>query len=100
MPTKTQKVEAARFAAFGEPTRLAIIRHLAAGEQTVTKLAEACKVEIVNASHHLRILKDSGLVTAERDGRFRVYGLVGGTVTGTTLALTHASGAKVEIPLG
>ena len=100
MPTTTQKAEAAWLAAFGDPTRLALIRVLATGEKTVTKLAEACEVEIVNTSHHLSILKDCGLVTVERDGRFMRYNLVGATVSGTTLTLTYESGARVLIPLG
>ena len=100
MPTKTQKAEAAWLAAFGEPTRLAIIRHLATEEKTVTQPAVACNVEMVNASHHLSVLRDSGLVTAERDGRFMRYTLVGARVSGTTLTLTHSSGVKVVIPLG
>jgi DNA-binding transcriptional ArsR family regulator len=100
LPTKTQRVEAAWVAAWGEPTRLAIIRHLAIGEMTVTKLAVACEVEMMNISHHLGLLKDSGLVTAERDGRFMRYNLVGASVSGTTMTLTHSSGVKVVIPLG
>ena len=100
MPTKNQKTEAAWLAAFGDPTRLAILRALATGEQTVTKLAVACGVEMVNVSHHLGLLRVIGLVAVERDGRFMRYNLVGGTVTGTTLTLAHESGAKVVIPLG
>ena len=100
MLTKTQKVEAAWLAAFGEPTRLAIIRHLATGEMTVTQLAVACEVEMVNVSHHLGQLKDIGLVTVERDGRFMRYNLAGAAVNGTTLTFTHSSGVKVVIPLG
>ncbi len=100
MPTKQRKVEAAWLAAFGEPTRLAILRALAAGEKTVTQLAVACGVEMMNASHHLSILKDCGLVAAERDGRFMRYALAGAVVGGGTLTLAHASGAKVVIPLG
>jgi ArsR family transcriptional regulator len=99
MPTKTQRAEAEWLAALGEPTRLAILRTLATGEKTVTQLAVACEVEIVNASHHLSILKDCGLVAVERDGRFRRYRLVGATTKGNTLTLTHASGVKVSIPI-
>ena len=100
MLTKNQKAEAAWLAAFGEPTRLAILRALATGEKTVTKRAVACGVEVVNASHHLSILKGCGLVAAERDGRFVRYSLVGAAVGGGTLTLAHPSGAKVVIPLG
>ena len=38
--------------------------------------------------------------TAERDGRFMRYRLVGATVRGTTLAVTCESGMKVVISLG
>ena len=100
MPTKTQKAEAAWLAAFGEPTRLALLRALATGEKTVTQLAVACGAEMVNVSHHLSVLNDSGLVTVVRDGRFRRYALAGAAVGGGTLTLTHSSGVKVVIPLG
>ena len=100
MPAKSPKAEAAWLAAFGEPTRLAILRALAAGERTVTQLAVACGVELVNVSHHLGVLKDIGLVTVERDGRFMRYALAGGAVGGGTLTLAHPSGAQVVIPLG
>jgi DNA-binding transcriptional ArsR family regulator len=99
MTTNGRTAEAAWLAAFGEPTRLGIIHTLAAGAKTVTELAKANEVEIVEASRHLGVLKDHGLITADRDGRFRVYALVGATVNGTTLTLTHTSGVQVVIPL-
>ncbi len=86
-------------AAFGEPTRLALIGVLATGPQTVTNLAREVETEMVNVSHHLKIMRDAELVTVERDGRFMIYALVGATVKGTTLELAHSSGAKVALPL-
>jgi ArsR family transcriptional regulator len=56
-------------------------------------------VEIVNVSHHLGILREAGLVTFERDGRFMCYALAGAKATATMLELTHESGMKVMIPL-
>ena len=99
LSTEHRRVEAAWIAAIGEPTRLAIIRVLATGEQTVTVLAKVCHAEIVNVSHHLKLLKTAGVVTVERDGRFMRYSLLGAKVTGTVLEMTHESGAKVLLPL-
>ncbi len=93
------KTEAAWLAAFGDPIRLTILRFLASGEKIVTQLAKECQVEMANISHHLGLLKDVGLVTVERDGRFMRYSLVGVKATANALEMTHESGAKVIIPL-
>ena len=93
------KTQAMWIAAVGEPTRLAILRILATGEKTVTELAKVCQVEIVNISHHLNLMKAAGLVTAERDGRFMRYNLVGAKATAGALELLHDSGVKILIPL-
>ncbi|MBP3957150.1 winged helix-turn-helix transcriptional regulator [Gemmata sp. G18] len=99
-PATDLKAQADWISAAGEPTRLALIRALAAGEKTVTMLARECRTEMVNVSHHLSILKVVGVVTAQKDGRFMLYSLVGATATGAALELVHPSGAKVTIPLG
>ena len=92
--------QAAWLSAIGEPTRLTILRALTAGDMTVTEVARACGTEIVNVSHHLKIMKRAGLVTHTREGRFIRYSLVGATARATLLELTHESGIKVTIPLG
>jgi ArsR family transcriptional regulator len=98
-PADGSRAQAEWIAAIGEPTRLAILRALTTGTHTVTKLAQVCGVEIVNVSHHLGILRDAGLVTFERDGRFMCYALAGAKATAAMLELTHESGMKVLIPL-
>ncbi len=72
---------------------------MASGTRTVTELAKACGTEIVNISHHVNVMKNLGLLTAEREGRFMRYSLVGATATATLLELTHESGVKVTLPL-
>ncbi|VTR94126.1 family transcriptional regulator : Probable transcription regulator OS=Planctomyces maris DSM 8797 GN=PM8797T_22538 PE=4 SV=1: HTH_20 [Gemmata massiliana] len=98
-PSKESSAQTEWFVAFGEPTRLALIRTLAAGEKTVTQLATEVGTEMVNVSHHLKIMKDAGVVTFVKDGRFMIYSLAGATVTGTTLELSHPSEVKVSLPL-
>jgi DNA-binding transcriptional ArsR family regulator len=82
-----------------EPTRLTILKVLATGAKTVTDLAKACETEMVNISHHVNLMKQLGLLTVERDGRFMRYSLVGATASATLLELTHESGVKVTLPL-
>jgi ArsR family transcriptional regulator len=99
--TDSTKVQADWIAAIGEPTRLAIVRILATGEKTVSELAKALNVEIVNVSHHLGVMRDAGLVTAvrdNRDGRFMRYTLQEVKASGAVLELVHDSGIKVTIP--
>jgi len=97
---KTNPHSAAEWlAGIAEPTRLTILKVLASGTRTVTELAKACGTEIVNISHHVNVMKNLGLLTAEREGRFMRYSLVGATATATLLELTHESGVKVTLPL-
>jgi ArsR family transcriptional regulator, nickel/cobalt-responsive transcriptional repressor len=63
------------FAALGEPHRIQIINFLRSGSRNVTELAKLLKIEIVNVSHHLSVLRSSGLVHDEKRGRFVIYSL-------------------------
>ncbi len=65
-PTAALKSQAAWLAALGQPTRLTIVRILAAGELTVGALAAATGVEAVNVSSHLAVLRVAGVVRASR----------------------------------
>lgn len=62
-------------AALGERTRLDILFLLEEGPQNVTAIARELKVEMVNVSHHLGILKDAGIIKSTRDGRMIIYEL-------------------------
>jgi len=61
--------------ALATPSRLMILGRLRDGHATVIELAEHAGLEQSAASHQLRILRDLGLVTCERDGRNMVYDL-------------------------
>ncbi|AMV23739.1 Cadmium resistance transcriptional regulatory protein CadC [Gemmata sp. SH-PL17] len=99
-PSKESKLQADWIAAIGEHNRLALVHALAAGEKTVTQLATELGVEMVNVSHHLKIMREAELVTVQKDGRFMIYALNGATVAKGMLELSHESGAKVSVPLG
>jgi DNA-binding transcriptional ArsR family regulator len=54
-------------------TRLNLVLALAQGPASVSDLCEHLGLEQSNASHHLGILRNTGLVTDERDGQFVIY---------------------------
>jgi ArsR family transcriptional regulator len=61
--------------AIGEKNRIRIIECLWEGSKNVSELAKLLKIEIVNVSHHLGVLKSARLVQHEKRGRFVVYSL-------------------------
>jgi len=63
------------FAAINDPTRREILRLLADDALPVGELAEHFRISRPAVSKHLRVLRESGLVREERQGRERVYSL-------------------------
>ena len=61
--------------ALGDPTRREILRVLRAGDLTAGDIASRFPMTAASVSHHLSVLKDAGLVRAERDGRNLIYSL-------------------------
>lgn len=66
---RARAVAALRFRALGDETRLRLLEILTGGERCVSDLMEALDLGQSLVSHHLRALRESGLVTARRDGR-------------------------------
>jgi ArsR family transcriptional regulator, arsenate/arsenite/antimonite-responsive transcriptional repressor len=68
---------AAVFKALADPTRVAIVSRLATGETCcVCDLTSVADLSQPTVSHHLRILREAGLVDFERRGTFAHYRLV------------------------
>ncbi len=59
------------FAALADPTRRAILERLAAGEATVSELAEPFPVSVQAVSKHLKVLEGAGLITRGRTAQLR-----------------------------
>lgn len=66
---------AATLQALATPSRLYILARLQEGPCSVSDLAEAVGMENSACSHQLRLLRNLGLVTGERQGRSIVYSL-------------------------
>jgi ArsR family transcriptional regulator len=68
---------AARFKALADPTRVAIVNRLAAADECcVCDLNAAFDLSQPTISHHLKVLRDAGLVESSRRGTWAYYRLV------------------------
>ncbi len=76
-PPDTQ-VQARFYHGLADPSRLAILLALRAGERTVSEVATAAGLGVSNASRHLTCLKECGLVEARHDWRHVHYRLADG----------------------
>ncbi|HUP19413.1 MAG TPA: autorepressor SdpR family transcription factor [Gemmatimonadota bacterium] len=63
------------FRALADPTRREILRLLRKGDLTAGEISERFPMTAASVSHHLSILKEAGLVQAERNGRNVHYSL-------------------------
>ena len=68
---------AAQFKALADPTRVAIVNQLSAADEVcVCTLVDAFNLSQPTISHHLRILREAGLVESSRRGTWAYYRLV------------------------
>jgi len=61
--------------ALAEPHRLRMLEHLRSGPKPAGALAAAARLEQPQASKHLRVLRDAGLVAVTPEGQRRLYAL-------------------------
>ncbi|SEJ39013.1 ArsR/SmtB family transcription factor [Demequina mangrovi] len=78
--------------AAADPVRWTVLERLAAGPRCVCDLQEHLDVSSTLLSYHLRILRDAGLVTTSRRGRWIDYALAPDASSRLTAALpAHVS---------
>ncbi len=70
MATETEQLDRT-FAALADPTRRAILARLAAGEASVTELAEPFAISQPAVSKHLKVLERAGLIARGRERQWR-----------------------------
>lgn len=58
-----------------DETRLAVVRQLMDGPQQVNEMNATLQLEQSLLSHHLRVLRDAGIVSSQRDGKAVLYRL-------------------------
>ncbi|MGM0546553.1 MAG: metalloregulator ArsR/SmtB family transcription factor [Bacteroidota bacterium] len=76
--------------------RLEILDLLAQGSFPVAYIAKQINLPVANASQHLQVLKKSGLVKTQREGKYMYYELAGQHVFDTWCALRKLGFAQNE----
>ena len=74
-PAEISELHARVCKALADPTRLLMVNELRGGAQSVGEIAEALGIAQPNASRHLSVLRDRGIVTMERVGSNTFYTL-------------------------
>lgn len=84
--------------AIGSGPRLELLELLAQGERSVERLAEGASLSVANTSHHLRVLREAGLVANRKAGLRVIYQLRDPDVfTLARLARTLANRHLIEV---
>jgi ArsR family transcriptional regulator len=93
------------FHALSDETRLAVVQMLGDGERCVCDLQAALDVAQSRLSFHLKVLKEAGLVSDRKDGRWSYYTLVPDALTEAhdivhALASPRPHGSRTPTVLG
>lgn len=98
--TEAQAVELSRvFKAIADPVRLRLLSLIAShtgGEACVCDLTDAFEVTGPTISHHLKVLREAGIITGERRGTWVYYRVVARTLA-TLSAVLMAPDAFGEV---
>ena len=77
------------FAALADPTRRAILARLAAGDATVSELAEPFSISLPAISRHLKVLEQAGLISRSRSAQWRSSSLQAEPLREATAWMEH-----------
>ncbi len=89
---------AVMFKALADPIRLRVLSAIAAragGEACVCDVSDGLDVTQPTISHHLKVLREAGLVTSERRGSWVYYRVVPETLRRLSLVLDRQAGSEV-----
>ena len=81
------------FHALSDETRLSVLQRLRFGERCVCEMTDALDAAQSRLSFHLKVLKDAGLVTDRREGRWMYYTLNPETLTEVSAAIDWLASA-------
>jgi len=82
---------ASKLKVLADETRLGVLRQLMDGPKHVNEINDVLGIEQTLLSHHLRVLREAGIVVAERDGKAMLYRIAPG------VAAKKRGGAAIDI---
>jgi ArsR family transcriptional regulator len=100
---KIEDPDARLFAAMADPSRLSILRQLASdGTVCACDLAVCCSVGQPTVSHHLKVLREAGLINAERRGTWIHYSIAPAALSRMAILIAglRVGTAETHQPLG
>jgi ArsR family transcriptional regulator len=71
----SDELRSRRFKILSDQNRLSVLEALLEGPRSVMELRRTLGTEPTLLSHHLRVLREEGLVEAQRSGKSMVYSL-------------------------
>ncbi len=95
-PPRARVIAALRFRALGDETRLHLLELLTSGERTVADLMDATGLGQSLVSHHLRTLRQAGLVATRRDGRWVYYAIAPTALADIKLSIYEMEPLRVD----
>lgn len=75
MSEQARRATAERLRVLGKEKAIALVEALAGGEASVQELADRIGVSHQNASHHLALLRQAGIVGRRVDGPTSIYAI-------------------------
>ena len=84
--------------ALSDPTRLHILHLLRQGRRCVCDLTDTMDAAQSRLSFHLKVLRDAGLVTDRKQGRWSYYALNTERVAEAEASLAELQGVRVSSP--
>ena len=93
MPVDAPPDVAAVLKVLGEPARWRIVERLAAEELCVCHLVDELDLAQPLVSHHLRVLREAGIVTGERWRQWTYYRLVPQALAAVGAAVASLTGS-------
>jgi ArsR family transcriptional regulator len=99
LPADSLDAALVEFRALADPTRLRILEFLGRGERCACDLGEAVDVPANLLSHHLKVLRQAGLIVATRRGRWIDYRLHSEALRGLGHRLAAIADAPPSCPL-
>ena len=85
-----------RFRVLSEPIRIRILQGLREGEKTVSELTRELEMSQPNASKHLRILQDAGLVYRDQRGNSVYYSIADESIFDLCEVVCDSLGARFK----
>jgi len=84
--------------ALSSPQRLELLDHISQGERSVEALAALCGMSEANTSHHLKQLRQAGLIQSRRSGKNVIYQLGSASPDAILAALrAHVEASRAEV---